>query len=250
MKIVYSENCILTDTDKQIASDLLDSMAAMMTESFGVQPPEFYVSVDPEYKSPQCCYFQQPAVINLQTPGYDHIQEMYQFGHEFCHLLIGPNKERTTSWLEETICELAAQYFMTLQAPFTNFADKISSYLESTNNEVCEVNLANLYDPDSVLSYCLKHKNQDREINRFIALALMPIAQSFGRDFWRFFQYLHKLPPSLSFSAAIGSLNAMICRENDKINTCSASSGISAAISETFRSVSRASQSSISSLEG
>lgn len=245
MCIEYSASC-QPSIYRTAFAESLESIEAIMAAAFGKEPPKYYVSIDPDFESPQCCYYQSPAQIRLQTDGIHECQAFYQFCHELCHLFIGPNGYDRVSWLEETICELASLYFMKAYAPWTCFSIHEHLRLQFRPEKYTPFNLADLYDSQSCISQYLSKCNCDRKRNRYIALALLPVAEEFNEDFWRFFSSLSNIEPGLTLETAIGSLSRSTNLGNEQMNNAKAPSDISASISRALNNVSREIQFSIS----
>lgn len=56
--------------------------------------------------------FRENNIIFLNTTGTFYIQQIYQFSHELCHMMITNSVSEEFRWLEETFCELMSWYVL------------------------------------------------------------------------------------------------------------------------------------------
>lgn len=234
MIFAFSESCT---NQAQVIRSLL-TFENLISFTFDKQPPEYELIVDPKFECPMCCRYEPPIQIQLAINGSSIPQAIYQFCHELCHLLIGPNEKQRAGWFEEVLCELSSYYFMYEYNHLV--ADDLVNYLHDPYFQTIEFDLNDLLDPNAEIYRYLMASKPDRERNRYIALFLLPIAQRFGTDFWRFFSTLSNMDPDLTFAKILESLSTNARNTKFDMYSANSSSDILSAISSRLSTVSSA----------
>ena len=130
-----------------------------------------------------------PFTIELEARGQLWAKYAYQFAHEFCHALSGPERFRDNPnrWLHETICEVASIFCLRGMAkswatnpPYSNWRDYSSAlgdYAEGRmrSPEVQLPKHASLADWIAHREETLRADRYQRELNRTIAYRLLSI---------------------------------------------------------------------------
>lgn len=142
--------------------------------------------------------------IQLSSQGAYWSQHVYQFTHEFCHLLVGHREgNRANHWFEEAVCELAAIYVIGEMARgweknpavlgTESYADAFAKYARSYEKR------ESYQLPEGVTfrewfaaeePSLRKSEGVDRERNGVIALQLLPYVKK-APSCWGAFRFLN-----------------------------------------------------------
>ena len=127
-------------------------------------------------------------MVNLTARDRQWSQFAYQFGHEFCHVLMGTDRLRDNpnNWFHESICELSSFFVLRRMAerwlsdpPYPNwsgYAASLAAYAESTAAKFRKVAPTDSFS--AWLSTNEDRMRQDpylRERNGVVALKLLPL---------------------------------------------------------------------------
>ena len=121
-------------------------------------------------------------------------QLMYQFAHEFCHVISDHNRLRSTEsqnqWLHETFCELASIFVLhSFEEP--ELRSYVDDYLEESISRlegIAEFSEWMVEKEDELRG---NTPNHDRETNAVVAYRMLPIFKQFP-ELWNTFPYLPK----------------------------------------------------------
>ena len=137
-------------------------------------------------------------------------QYIYQFAHEFCHYIIAKKVVKPMRWFEETICEVASQFFLTKSAekwkkqpPYSDsewrrYASSIQDYVDNILNTAIPFPILDLSNPSSDLLKSLEKDEYQRELNCAFAVPLLPYFIE-SPSLWQIVYYLPELPDSNTF---------------------------------------------------
>ena len=140
----------------------------------------------------------QPFVIKLSARGSDCCPFVYEFSHEFCHVLSGfeclepePNRvAKPNNWFHEAICELASVFTLRHMAKqwssppaYAHWADRAKALQDYSQERLSspEVKLPEGATLQSWLSSheaALSENRYLRKKNALVAYALLPIFES------------------------------------------------------------------------
>ncbi|MCY3627959.1 MAG: hypothetical protein OXG88_09995 [Gammaproteobacteria bacterium] len=132
------------------------------------------------------------TVLLSATPQDYRPQLMYQFAHEFCHVISDHNRLRSTEsanqWLHESFCELASIFVL-----HSTLEDELRSYVDDYRAESIEI-LDSLKDFPTWLSEKEDElrgntPNHDRVSNAVVAYRLLPVFKQFP-EIWNTFPLL------------------------------------------------------------
>lgn len=143
-------------------------------------------------------------VMKLDTQDLYWCQYVYQFGHEFCHILSGFDDDwKGNLWFEESLCETASLYLLrrlatawAKKAPYENWRDYAPRFAEYAQDVMDRrVNL-----PDSQMAgFYQRHKDDleknptDRELNGTLSLFLLRQIET-APALWESITWLNSAP--------------------------------------------------------
>lgn len=246
-KVFFETNLVPEQKDEHLdIKHTLEIMETLVERSFGKKAPVYTVYFKTDFPNPQCYRITTPQIIILATSPLEYREIPYQFFHELCHLMIGEGTPKKFKWFEESLCALSTIYFMLRYEIESNL--NLSEYLaiNCQNFELFET--SELLDPHTEITYQLENNEYDREKNKWIALNLLPIAQKYGPNFWRFFSSLHVASSDLTFQLLIHFLAQKAITNN--ILSLPESMAIFGDILETFREPSNMSLNKLKQFNG
>lgn len=160
------------------------------------------ISVCFDHSNNSPCVSQYKTIIYLNCEMGYYCQAAYQLCHELCHIMIKGKVNSKLRWLEESICECASLYFMQLisiewknQDFFPEYHVNFQKYVQnilSDTSKIKEFNISQLSQENSLVSIYLSNHEYDRDINRYMAIKLLPF---FSKNpyLWKAFQNLYKV---------------------------------------------------------
>jgi len=155
-------------------------------------------------------------------------QFIYQFSHELCHYMTFGHVIKSMRWFEETLCELASHFFLLEIAdswevfpPFPNWKDysmHLRSYQHDSSQNTEPFNTLALLDPQSEILKSLEKNEYQRELNRYVALKLLPLFIE-SPSLWRIVPCLSKLGAveNQSFQENLAILSGLSKQDTSKI---------------------------------
>ncbi len=158
------------------------------------------VCFDHSINSP--CVSQDKTAIYLNCEIGYYCQAAYQLCHELCHIMINGKVNSKIRWLEESICECASLYFMQLISIawknqdffpeyYVNFQKYVQNILSDTS-KIKEFDISQLSHKNSPITIYLSTHEYERDINRYIAIKLLPFFSK-NPNLWKAFQNLYKI---------------------------------------------------------
>lgn len=200
---------------KLLFSKYFDNVDANALAVINVYPSDDYPMVVYERN---IIYLSVPAVNESGDPNCDWARFIYQFSHEFCHYMSFGHVPKRMRWFEESICEMASHFFLIesekswrSSPPYPNwssYASSIAEYESKTCNGQQVINLSDLSNFRSPLLESLQNNEYQRQINRYIALQMLPIFQN-SPSLWKIVPYLVDLSNNKSFSDNLKELEKL-----------------------------------------
>ncbi len=145
-------------------------------------------------------------VMKLDTSGHLWCQYVYQFSHEFCHILCGfrDTPMRRNNWFEETLCEVASLFVLrrmtslwTAQPPFPNwkeYAPEFRRYAQGVMDTRTQIGEGHLGDFYRKHRKTLESTPRDRALNGALALPLLALVEG-APEAWEAVTWLNHGPP-------------------------------------------------------
>jgi hypothetical protein len=144
-------------------------------------------------------------VMKLDTQDYLWCQYVYQFSHEFCHILAGFEDRawKANHWFEETLCETASLFVLRRlggvwdrQPPYPNwrtYAPEFRRYAQGVMDSRVQVGDAHLADFYRKHRTTLERTPQDRALNGALALPLLEMFEG-APEAWEAVAWLNRTP--------------------------------------------------------
>ena len=144
-------------------------------------------------------------VMKLDTEGYLWCQYVYQFAHEFCHILSGftDSAGLRHKWFEETLCETASLFVLRrltdswkVEPPFPNwreYAPEFHRYALSVMDSRSQVGDGHLADFYQKHRATLERTPRDRSLNGAMALPLLELMEGTPAS-WEAVAWLNSAP--------------------------------------------------------
>lgn len=197
--IVIDDSWSISDNQEQRLLEMLRETAYYLYRHFDDEP-EFPVSVGYDSSNTPLAYYRtwgsRVNKITLNTsPKLYRPQLMYQFAHEYCHIISDITRVRPTSsrngWFHETLCELASIYVL-----YGTREPKLKSYIDRYRKPAIErlasiTNFKSWFKREEGYLRQLPLGQYDRSINATIAFHLLPIFQRYPK-LWSILRYLPK----------------------------------------------------------
>lgn len=209
--IIQNQN--VNNYQLQAISEIIKFLNNTYREYFGDDVKEHKIIIDPSFNYPQC--FRSDNTIHIATSISCYAQFAYQYCHELCHYMIPNDVPSQLRWLEETLCELSSLFFMPLIAddwitrglPYKTeellpYAERFNTYVINAIQCVIPFDLSELSDSTTVLSKILEKYCEIREINRYIALQLLPFFKKNPKS-WSHIKYMCVIPTGLDLSDSL-----------------------------------------------
>lgn len=192
------------------AAAVLDSVIILYRRylNFVDTSPLFVINNLPDQEDPMKVYDEN--IIFLTASKSCWSQFIYQFAHEFCHYTIAKQVVKPMRWFEETICEVASQFFLTKSAekwkkqpPYSDsewcrYASSIQDYVDNILNTAIPFPISDLSNPSSELLKSLEKDEYQRELNCAFAVHLLPHFIE-SPSLWQIVYYLPELSDSNTF---------------------------------------------------
>lgn len=152
-------------------------------------------------------------VMKLDTSGHLWCQYVYQFSHEFCHILSGFRETpvRRHNWFEETLCEAASLFVLrrltglwTEQPPYPNwqeYAPEFRRYAQGVMDSRSQIGEGHLGDFYRRNRKTLESTPRDRALNGALALPLLALLEG-APESWEAVAWLNHGPPGENGSFA------------------------------------------------
>ncbi len=188
------------------SAKVIDSTVTVFKKYFKIPTePLFIINNHPDFSVPLTAALKHCIFLTVSAPpeggGY-WSQFVYQFSHEFCHYLIFHPVPGKFRWLEESICELASHFFLLKVAEhwavdppyehFRSFAPCHMAYELDIRKCDSDFSISSLFIPHSKLLESLEHDEYQRQLNRNIALKLLPFFID-NPNLWNIIHYLPDL---------------------------------------------------------
>ncbi len=162
-------------------------------------------------------------VMKLDTADRLWCQYVYQFSHEFCHILSGFDDDpwKRNNWFEETICEAGSLFVLrrltdvwTEHPPFPHgkeYAPEFRRYAESVMNSRTQVGKGHLGDFYRQHRKTLESTPRDRTLNGAMALSLLSLLEG-APEAWEAVSWLNHAasPEGESFTAYLEKWRAAV----------------------------------------
>lgn len=144
-------------------------------------------------------------VMKLDTEDYLWCQYVYQFAHEFCHILCGFDDDawKRNKWFEETMCEAASLFVLrrmpdiwTEKPPYPNwrgYAPEFSRYAQTVMDSRSQVGDGHLGDFYRKHRQTLERTPRDRSLNGAMALPLLALMEGTPGS-WEAVAWLNSAP--------------------------------------------------------
>lgn len=210
MKIDFSYfHNIQTKLDMQVVSTTIEYVIVAYEKIFGHIPTE-NLTVKFHNDDPVCLWDKTEILLCVEINRLDLI--VYQFSHEFCHYLIKDRVADNLRWFEETICQTASYFFLNEVANewLMNNSDNEWTYwhyrfklcINANSINVFEFPLYSLTDPNSEYIIRLQQNEYIRELNRYVALQLLPFFKE-NPKLWLTVPYLSNLHNNQPFKDSL-----------------------------------------------
>lgn len=144
-------------------------------------------------------------VIALSTGNNFWAQYVYQFAHEFCHVLCRYDQDNTgNKWFEESLCELASMYALKRLAetwqtePPMPEGQAFAPHLQSYLDDLLKKNP--LPENRTFAQWYAQHANElhntatKRDLNSVVARELLPLVVE-KPEYWEAVQYINEGKP-------------------------------------------------------
>ena len=163
---------------------LVNTVTSEMKNFFDIHTLEpFKIIFEITHSSPET--FKQTRQIYIPALDVYWCQIIYQYAHEFCHLLIPEPIPLNFKWFEESICDLASLFFLqvlsekwiTFFPEYTNFQNHIAKYITDLSTGT-PFPLELLSDTNTDIYLYLSNEPYNRAMNRFFALQIFPVFKS------------------------------------------------------------------------
>lgn len=144
-------------------------------------------------------------VMKLDTEDHLWCQYVYQFSHEFCHILCGFDDEawKANNWFEETLCETASLFVLRRlsevwadRPPFPNwleYAPEFRRYAQGVMDSRSQVGNGHLADFYRQHRRELEQTPRDRSLNGAMALPLLELMEGTPAS-WQAVTWLNSSP--------------------------------------------------------
>lgn len=201
-EISYEFTPYIPDTSMQIR--LVNAVTKTMKMYFNAQSIlGFKVVFDIQHGDPET--FKSERTIYITAMSMYWCQFIYQYAHEFCHLLIPEPVPYHFKWFEESLCDLSSIFFLKVLRDewssffpeYASYTDAVCSYISSLSNGTA-FPLNSLSVPDSQTYLYLSLNRYDRGMNRYFSMQMLPIFEAHP-DIWRAVPLLHKVSDAQSF---------------------------------------------------
>jgi hypothetical protein len=144
-------------------------------------------------------------VMKLDTADRLWCQYVYQFSHEFCHVLSGFDDDpwKRNNWFEETLCEVASLFVLRRLAdvwmetpPFSQgkaYAPEFRRYAEGVMDSRTQIGKGHLGDYYRQNRKTLEVDARDRTLNGSMAVSLLPLLEG-APETWEAVSWLNHTP--------------------------------------------------------
>ena len=144
-------------------------------------------------------------VMKLDTEDYLWCQYVYQFSHEFCHILSGFEDRawKRNNWFEETVCEVASLFVLRRLSevwadhpPYSNwqqYAPEFRRYAQGVMDGRTQVGDGHLGDFYRKHRKTLEETPRDRSLNGAMALPLLELFEG-APESWEAVAWLNRSP--------------------------------------------------------
>lgn len=166
--------------------------------------PSYRILVEHSQCGPPMAYFRRHEEnfyrVKLTNYPLDYkCQIMYQFAHEFCHIVSDHNRLVSTvsknGWFHESLCELASIFTMreSKSVEYVTYVDELC--LSKANRMYEEIDSANfgswLAEQEKLLRGTNSRTGYCRELNAVVAYRLYPVFAMYP-EIWNVVRYLPK----------------------------------------------------------
>lgn len=160
---------------------LVNVVTSIMKNYFFIHSlKSFEIIFDVRHDTPET--FKQLRKIYIPALDIYWCQIIFQYSHEFCHLLIPEPIPNHFKWFEETICDLSSLFFLQVLAKkWISFFPEHANYQSSITKYISNLTvgtpfpLESLADANSDTYLYLSNECYNRDMNRFFALQMLPI---------------------------------------------------------------------------
>lgn len=171
-------------------------------------------------------YLSVPTVSENGNPNCDWARYIYQFSHEFCHYMSFGHVPKCVRWFEESICEMASHFFLIESSKlwksfppyphWSSYAPSIAAYESKMCNDQQKIDLSDLLNCESYLMKSLQSNEYQRQINRYVALQMLPIFQN-APSLWKIVPHLINLSNTKSFRCSLNELEKLSNQDTSPI---------------------------------
>lgn len=213
---------------------VLDSVKLLFSKYFACVDalPLSVINNSPDRVSPETIrelhtiYLVVDATDKNGNPGCYWCQFINQFSHEFCHYMITKHVVQPMRWFEETLCELASQFFLIksverwmVQPPYAawrKYSTNILDYELKKQIIDCPFCVSDLFNPASSLTQSLEKDEYMRKYNCAIATKLLPYFID-SPSLWNIIYYLPKLSEDKTFGQNLHLLQKISGQPIEKV---------------------------------
>lgn len=167
--------------DCSMVMRIINMVTFLMENAFKINNiASFDVIYDIRHGTPET--FKSKRLIYVTAVDIYWAQNIFQYSHELCHLLIAEPIPECFKWFEESICDLASIFFLyeseknwvSYFPDHSDYKPKIQKYIADLSSGE-SFSLHDLFDEQSECAIYLKSHRYDRNRNRYVALSLLPI---------------------------------------------------------------------------
>lgn len=210
-RFTYTEKAYVPNTSNVFI--IVEETMKLMENYFKKSAPAFQLVNNLRFDYPETSTTYDEIHICCMDTSWSQI--VFQFSHEFCHLLIGNPVPPSMRWFEESVCELASLFFLEKLAiiwgqsgllAHPEYAPSLISYRTNRINSVEDLkNPSDLSDPSSAIWKDAIANCYNRNFNLQIAKLLLPVFSKYPQ-LWETVPLLGRLPAqdSVSFPMYLG----------------------------------------------
>ena len=167
--------------DRSIVTRIINMVTSLMKNAFKINDiASFDVLYDIRHGTPET--FKSKRLIYVTAVDIYWAQNIFQYSHELCHLLITEPIPECFKWFEESICDLASIFFLheseknwaSYFPDHLDYKPKIQKYISDLSSGA-PFPLNDLFNEQSECAIYLRSHRYDRNKNRYVALSLLPI---------------------------------------------------------------------------
>lgn len=207
---------------------LIESLYELLIKRFDVnESRKLNIIFEPKNQNPVC--LKEKGIIILTSPIEQWDRVVYQLAHELCHLNIYGDGTKEMQWFEESICEMASYYFLIKmykkwnrlsrveRNPMFAYAKNFYTYYTIVSKEYLMFSTKTMIEnPRDEILQKMKKDSKIRELNRYIAIRLLPVFQKQAK-MWKAVQYLGECSTTDNFQNFLNEWNS-IAKEKSQVS--------------------------------